>query len=225
MTIKRKELEILLQKIPPHPKPKVKLEQYSTPAGIAADILFEAHARGDVAGKTVVDLGCGTGIFAIGASLIGAKDALGIDVDPAAVSAAEKCARDMETVSARFAVGDVRGFRGSFDTCFQNPPFGYQNRTLDRLFLRKALEVASVVYTLHHSEAAEHVRNAVGRGNITFEQNYKLPLRYTYAFHTKKEKPVAVTLFRIESHIPVQRLEAPGASVAKKANNPGDLHR
>jgi len=197
MTMKRKELEILLQKIPPHPSPKVELEQYSTPAGIAADIIFEAHARGDVAGKTIVDLGCGTGIFAIGASLMGALETVGIDIDKDAVALAKKSAEELGA-DADFRVEDVEHFSGHYDTCFQNPPFGYQNRGLDRAFLKKAIEVAGTVYTFHHADAASYVEKTVaGKGVVTGEQNYKFPMPYTYRFHTKKVKTVDVTLFRI----------------------------
>ncbi|HEV8361491.1 MAG TPA: 50S ribosomal protein L11 methyltransferase, partial [Candidatus Thermoplasmatota archaeon] len=63
---------MLLQKVPPHPAPKAELEQYQTPAPIAADLVYRALAAGDVAGKRVLDLGCGTGILAIGAALVGA---------------------------------------------------------------------------------------------------------------------------------------------------------
>lgn len=52
-----------LQSIPPHIKPKVELEQYTTPAKIAADLLWNAHALGDIEGLKVVDLACGTGIL------------------------------------------------------------------------------------------------------------------------------------------------------------------
>ena len=41
--MKKKELEMILQKIPTFEKPSPELEQYLTPAGIAADIIFTAH--------------------------------------------------------------------------------------------------------------------------------------------------------------------------------------
>ena len=40
--IKKKDLELLLQRLNPHPKPKVWLEQYTIPAETAAEILFIA---------------------------------------------------------------------------------------------------------------------------------------------------------------------------------------
>ncbi|MBI6549170.1 50S ribosomal protein L11 methyltransferase [Xenorhabdus lircayensis] len=41
----------------------------------------------DIAGKTVIDFGCGSGILAIAALKLGAKQAIGIDIDPQAIQA------------------------------------------------------------------------------------------------------------------------------------------
>ncbi|MBE2897200.1 50S ribosomal protein L11 methyltransferase [Pasteurellaceae bacterium HPA106] len=41
----------------------------------------------DLAGKTVIDFGCGSGILAIAALKLGAKAAIGIDIDPQALQA------------------------------------------------------------------------------------------------------------------------------------------
>ena len=41
----------------------------------------------EVAGKTVVDFGCGSGILAIAALKLGAKEVIGIDIDPQALQA------------------------------------------------------------------------------------------------------------------------------------------
>lgn len=44
-------------------------------------------------GKTVVDYGCGSGILAIAALLLGASSAVGIDIDPQAISASRENAK------------------------------------------------------------------------------------------------------------------------------------
>ena len=43
-----------------------------------------------LAGKSVIDVGTGSGILAIGAAMLGAKDVLAIDIDPVAVRVAKE---------------------------------------------------------------------------------------------------------------------------------------
>lgn len=196
--MKRIELEMLLQQIPPHPAPRADLEQYQTPATIAADILYEAHARGDIAGRRVTDLGCGTGIFAHGAALLGASESVGYDIDPAAL----KVAREAGTVlgiGTKFAECDICAVAGNCDTALLNPPFGFQKKGADRPFIEKAVSIAPVVYMLHHCGAREHIEAQVaGRASVTHEQRYKFTLKHTYPFHTREKRPVEASLFRLE---------------------------
>ncbi len=50
-------------------------------------LCLEWLASNDLTGKTVIDYGCGSGILAIAAVLLGAKEAYAIDIDPQAVTA------------------------------------------------------------------------------------------------------------------------------------------
>ncbi|HID18442.1 TPA: methyltransferase domain-containing protein, partial [Candidatus Bathyarchaeota archaeon] len=87
--VRRRELEILLGKVKPHPKPDVHLEQYQTPPRLASTLLhMAAYTFNDLAGRTVCDLGCGTGILALGAAMLGAEYVVGLDLDPEAVRVA-----------------------------------------------------------------------------------------------------------------------------------------
>jgi predicted RNA methylase len=51
----------------------VVLEQYKTSAHLAASMLFTVHHRGELEGRVIADLGCGTGVLAIGAAVMGAR--------------------------------------------------------------------------------------------------------------------------------------------------------
>ena len=57
---------------------------------LAARLLYDAFMNDDIEGKRVADLGCGTGILAIGAALLGARTVRAVDLDPAAVRIAGK---------------------------------------------------------------------------------------------------------------------------------------
>jgi ribosomal protein L11 methyltransferase len=47
-------------------------------------------ARADLAGKTVIDFGCGSGILACAAAKLGAGRVIGTDIDPQALRATEQ---------------------------------------------------------------------------------------------------------------------------------------
>ena len=86
--MKKKDLEIALEKVRPFTDPDPGLEQYPTPATIAADIVFSAYAAGDIEGMKVLDLGCGTGMFSIAAALMGAGMVVGYDISESALAVA-----------------------------------------------------------------------------------------------------------------------------------------
>ena len=69
-------------------------------------------------GASLLDYGCGSGILAIAAARLGAREVLGVDIDPQAVSAAQSNAERNE-VSARFA-DSAREIKGQFDIVVAN---------------------------------------------------------------------------------------------------------
>ncbi len=58
--------------------------------------------------KLVVDLGTGSGIFALAAKALGAKQVIGIDNDPTAISTAKQNAKLNKIHNVKFRVADVR---------------------------------------------------------------------------------------------------------------------
>ncbi len=198
--MKKKELEILLQKIPKHQKPKAELEQYFTPAVVASDILYTAHSFGDVADKKIVDLGCGTGIFAIGAKLLGAEEAVGVDIDGDALSIARDYADKLD-LDIQFINCEIKDFFEKADVVMQNPPFGAQRKHADIPFVKKAIEIAPIVYSLHLAKTSAFITKLINKSDahITYTKKYKWEIRHTFAFHRKEKEVIEVTLFRIKS--------------------------
>ncbi|HUT16985.1 MAG TPA: METTL5 family protein, partial [Acidobacteriota bacterium] len=148
--IRKLDLERFLFQIEPHPSPQASLEQYTVSEAIAATVLYlAAYTNDDIIGKTVLDLGCGTGRLALAASYLGAQCVVGVDIDKIAINTASENSEKAELkTNVQWVVGDISAITGSFDTVLQNPPFGVQRRAADRKFLEKALGVGNVVYSL-----------------------------------------------------------------------------
>ncbi len=204
MTLKKKQLEMALQDIPPHPNPDPDLEQYHTPAIIAADIIWNATSLGDIQGMKIADLGCGTGVLAMGSALMGAADVVGVDVDGDALQIASKEAKRLKVKGKyRFLEMDIRDFNEKVDTVIQNPPFGAQKANRkdgDRKFLEKALEVSPVVYSFHLAKTEEFLEKMVKAMGavITHKFYYEFPLPRIYHFHKDEKREVEVVVLRIE---------------------------
>jgi len=199
--MRKKQLEIALQKLAPHPKPSAKLEQYMTPGDVASTLLHLAYARGDIVGKVVCDLGCGTGRLAIGAALLGAREVIGVDVDEAALEVAGQNAREAG-VEVEWVKVEVDEFSAkNIDTVIQNPPFGVQRRGADMKFLRKALELAKIVYSLHKATPenrrfiAARAEEMGGRVTDRIELEFHIPRQFE--FHTRNAYRFKVDLYRI----------------------------
>jgi putative methylase len=157
--IRKLDLERFLSTVKIQPNPKVQLEQYTVSEELAANVLYiAAYTNGDVVGKSVLDLACGTGRLALGASFLGADTVVGVDIDRSAIKTAVENRFNAGVDNVEWVLGDIKSIAGRFDTVLQNPPFGVQNREADRTFLVKAIEVALAVYSLHnHPEFDENL--------------------------------------------------------------------
>ena len=127
--MKQKEIEMILQKVPTYERPNPFIEQYMTPANIAADIIYIACQYGDIQDKKVVDLGCGTGIFSFGAELANAKEVIGFDIDEDAIKIAKDYAKKNKQ-DIKFEVKDVKDVDINCDTILTNPPLALK-RAID----------------------------------------------------------------------------------------------
>jgi putative methylase len=187
-----------LQRVRPFESPSAALEQYPTPATIAADILFAAYANGDIADRKVADLGCGTGMFAIGAFLLGASDSVGYDISASALAIARRNADELGA-DVRLVECDVSAVEEEADTAMMNPPFGCQHEHADRPFLEKAMGIAGSIYSIHMAStidfveeyAASHGREVVARAT------YKYNIPHTFSFHSRANQSVDVIVVNI----------------------------
>ena len=221
--VRKLDLELFLAKIAPQPEPDAKLEQYTTSESVAATMLYiAAYANNDVAGKTVLDLGCGTGRLALSACYLGAKEVVGIDVDRRAIGAAVENARHVGLAGCvDWVVGDIEAVTGKFDVVIQNPPFGVQTREADRAFLVKALELGKSIYSLHNHpetdkrlikqlkasggclqvESSPFLQRFVSEHNGVVKAVYAIPMTIPrlFDFHSQLRRDFVVDLYVIEA--------------------------
>jgi putative methylase len=197
--MKKKDLEIFLEKVPNFPDPKINLEQYKTPAYIAADMLYQAFLKEDIQDKCVLDLGCGTGIFAVGASMLHAKNVKGFDIDEACILQAIQFAKDHQ-LDLSFTVTDIEDVDQKGDTAIMNPPFGAQkkNKHADRIFMKKALSLCPVVYSLHLEYTWPFMQKLIRalQANTMIVASYQFPIKGSYFFHKHLVSSVPIILLR-----------------------------
>ncbi|MEJ2777009.1 MAG: METTL5 family protein [Sulfolobus sp.] len=190
----KKQLELILEKIPPHPKPRYELEQYLTPGDLVATILWTAYLRGDIKGKTVADLGCGTGKFCSGITALGGY-CLCVEIDINSLNVAKEFVDE----NAEFINADIRFLNlRKVDTVVQNPPFGVVNKGIDLIFLEKALQIANVVYSIHKSNEQSRkiiLGKAKEYGFSVEVISTKYKLKPYYPWHIKKAHEFLVDVF------------------------------
>jgi putative methylase len=201
----KSDLAIILSKLAGFPFPRVDFEQYTTDSEVAADMLWTAFMNGDVKGKSVADLGCGTGILGIGAMILNASNAIFVDKDELAVKIAQGNLKRVEEhlpegfEGAEFFTMDVMEFFSPVDTVLMNPPFGTRDPGADTAFLGRAMKIAPVVYSLHKSSTKEYLRSFIAKAGfkVFLEKEYKMPLKATMPQHVKRIERISVICFGI----------------------------
>jgi len=74
----------------------------------------------DLAGKTLLDYGCGSGVLAIAGLKLGCSSATGMDIDPQAVIATHQNAADNNVAENLLVTGSPDGIEGHFDVVVAN---------------------------------------------------------------------------------------------------------
>ena len=200
--MKLKQLEMTLQKAAGYAKPRPSLEQYMTPAPLAARLLYHALMKGDIEGQNVCDLGSGTGVLAIGAALLGAESVKGVEKDLNAVVVAQENAAllgaDVKFITADILDKTLPEKIGPCDTVIMNPPFGAQKIHADRPFIDLALTTAPVVYSIFNAGSTPFVKAYIRkRAEVSEQVGSAFAIKRTFAFHTRDVLEFEVEILRL----------------------------
>jgi len=204
----KKKLEIILSKLKDIEKPNPELEQYTIPSDLAAEVLNIAYISGNIEEKVILDLGCGSGRLTIGAALTGAKKVIGVDMDKRAIEITKENIKNIsDTTNIKIQKKielfcmDVSKWKRRVDTVIQNPPFGIQKLHADRVFLKKALESAKNIYSLHrhYEKSREFLVKFIEKngGQVGKIIKFKFRIPYMFKFHKKPYVRYEVDLFII----------------------------
>jgi putative methylase len=194
----KKQLEIILSHLKDFKQPITELEQYSTPSSISSTLLWIAYQSGDIENKVIADLACGQGVFAIGASLLGAKFVYAIDIDKNAIEIARENARKIKNIE--FINEDVSKFNKKVDTIIMNPPFGVKKPFADKNFLLVAFKNSNVIYSLHKIESEDFLKKIAEENGFSAQliQKFDFPIKATMKFHRKRFHKFKVGLWKFE---------------------------
>ncbi len=205
--IDKKSFEIMLELTPHIVRPKRRLEQYETPPSIAAHILWAAYMRGDIEDRDVADLGCGGLRLSLGALILGARRIVAVDVDDELLEYDEEYIRGNGVHKITLIYADVSDvYLRNIDTVIMNPPFGVvkTNRGMDIVFLQKALEIASSIYTIHkYSPGLERITREIVEENdaeIVWRELLDFPIPAMYETHRRKIYRVKTVFYIIKKN-------------------------
>ncbi|MFB6352623.1 MAG: METTL5 family protein [Halobacteriales archaeon] len=200
----RRSLERRLADLEAFEAPRVELEQYATPAHLAASLVHRADLAGDLR-RPVVDLGAGTGILGLGAALRGAPRVVAVERDRAAVAVGRRNERRLAPpVGVDWVLADATRPPLARDgrTVLMNPPFGAQRgrEHADRSFLAAAADLAAVSYSVHNAGSRAFVEAfaADHGGTVTHAFEAPLELDRQYHFHERDRAERTAEVFRIE---------------------------
>lgn len=180
----QKELELVLSELSGFVDPKSKLEQISTGVDVAADALLKMDSHRHIKGKVIADLGAGTGIFGLGALILGAKKVYFVEYDKGAMKVAKENFKKIKKLmgkeyDAEFFNIDIKEFKKKVGVVMQNPPFSERETHVDKLFLIKAMEISNLVYSFHKLKTKGFVNDFVSENGFKVFDfiEYRFPIK------------------------------------------------
>jgi putative methylase len=202
----KRGLERRLSRLDGFDEPRADLEQYATPADVAAHIVHRADLQGDLRRRTVVDLGAGTGLLALGAALRGPDRVLALELDADALAIARENEHRLDdAVAVDWVQADATMPPLPLDgdvTVLTNPPFGAQdgNEGADRAFLAAAAALGDVSYSIHNAGSQSFVEAFVADngGTVTHAFEAAFAVDRQFGFHTEARRELAVEVYRVE---------------------------
>lgn len=187
-------------------EPTAALEQYPTPPELAATLIHTADLRGDIDGRTIIDLGTGTGMLLLGAALRSPTQGIGVDIDRGALVTAKRNERRLSAPPPlTWLQADVRQLSLAAEqattTVVMNPPFGAQqgNKHADRAFLEVAGNLAAVSYSVHNAGSRSFIDSFVTDhdGQVTDAFATEISLDRQFSFHTDTTTTIDAEVYRI----------------------------
>jgi len=195
--VKKNHLARKLSEVEDFEDPKIKMEQYLTPAHLAADLIYTAYMQGDIENQKVVDLGAGTGMLSIGAALVGG-DVTAVEKDKDSIPLLKSNAENLD-VEIDILNEDMSSVDSGFDTVLMNPPFSVHS-DLGMKFWEKAVSIGSKVYGISprgkRSVIKDFVENSGFR--VVAIEGYTVSLPPTFGFHTEASQEIEVDIIIAE---------------------------
>jgi len=203
--ISKRKIEMFLSKVPSFSNPILLYEQYTIMPSIAAKIIWIAETVfRDICGKTIIDLGCGTGRLLIGSLFMNPAYVIGIDIDLRAIRQAKNLIKKNMIEKywrVDFICADINKLciRKRVHTVIENPPFGVHRKGYDVLFLLKAISLADNIYTIHKYNTSIFIVRLLDKLGYKAEKIFddEIYIPSIYQFHRKKIHKVKISVFRV----------------------------
>ena len=202
----KRELEGQLAVVAGFEDPQAALEQYPTPPALAAHVIHLADLHDDIEGRTVLDLGTGTGMLTLGAALRGPARVVAVELDGGPLSTAVENRRRVATATPiHWLQADATRLPLSIPepvTVVMNPPFGAQDGQTgaDRGFLTTVASVASVSYSVHNAGSEEFIEAFAtdNGGEVTHAFSAAFAVDNQFDHHDDDSREIDTEVYRIE---------------------------